>query len=98
MLATLRVAAGGSAPPIPFAARQGQGRARSGRGSRPARRTGKHRFGPRRLDDIVAPSCALAEPYATAPRFASVDSGRDMATSSACLPRLTVTDDRIEDR
>src|SRR3954469_15199082 len=67
MLATLRVAAGGSEPPIPFAARQGQGRARSGRESRPARRTGKHRFGPRRLDDIVAPGCGLAEPYATAP-------------------------------
>jgi hypothetical protein len=54
MLAALRVAAGGSAPPIPSAARQGQGRARSGRESRPACRTGKQGFGQERLDDIAA--------------------------------------------
>ena len=50
----LRVAAGGSAPPISFVARRGLGTARSGRESRLSDRTGKQDLRCRRLDDSVA--------------------------------------------
>src|SRR4051794_20786566 len=43
MLAMLRVAVGGCAPPIPYVARHGCGGIRSGRESRLADRTGKRR-------------------------------------------------------
>jgi hypothetical protein len=99
MLAALRVAAGGSAPPIPSAARQGQGRARSGRESRSACRTGKQGLGQGCLDDIAALRLLLGGAIRNGGfRFANVDDGRNMATSSACFPRLTVADDRVEDR
>src|SRR3954467_14994159 len=45
MLAALRVAAGGCAPPITSTARRGRARARSGRESRFASRTGKRGLG-----------------------------------------------------
>src|SRR3954470_13121667 len=48
----LRVAPGGSAPPIPCVARRGVGVARSGRESRCADRTGK-RMSDRRLDQCI---------------------------------------------
>src|SRR3954466_2035371 len=44
MLALLRVAVGGCAPPIPCVARQGEGTFRSGRESRPIDRTGKREW------------------------------------------------------
>ena len=44
MLALLRVAVGGCAPPIPSVARQGEGIVGSGRESRPADRTGKRQW------------------------------------------------------
>src|SRR5918993_4907152 len=53
MLAALRVAAGGRAPPVTAAARRGRGNARSGRESRPISRTGKQSAG-RRGDHAVA--------------------------------------------
>src|SRR3954454_6556251 len=34
----------------------------------------------------------------SASQFASVDDSRNIASSSPCFPRLTVTDDRVEDR
>ena len=77
MLAALRVAAGGSAPPIPSAARQGQRTARSGRESRPARRTGKQGLGQGRLDDIATRRLRFGRVIRnSASRFARVDSGR----------------------
>src|SRR3712207_7789997 len=54
MLALLRVAAAGCAPPIASAARRGRGLARSGRESRSVGRTGKQRIGGRRGHDAVA--------------------------------------------
>src|SRR3954447_25395619 len=50
----LRVAPGGSAPPISFVALRGLGAARSGRESRLTDRTGKLDLGGRRPDDAVA--------------------------------------------
>ena len=50
----LRVAPGGSAPPIPYVARRGLGVARSGRESRLADRTGKLDLRGCRADDNVA--------------------------------------------
>src|SRR4051795_12295968 len=44
MLALLRVAVGGCAPPIPYVARQGECTFRSGRESRPIDRTGKREW------------------------------------------------------
>src|SRR3954468_17241449 len=44
MLALLRVAVGGCAPPIPCVARRGERVVRSGQESRPADRTGKRRW------------------------------------------------------
>src|SRR4051812_44498933 len=99
MLAALRVAAGGSAPPIPFAARQGPSTARSGRESRPACRTGKQGLGQGRLDDIATHQLRLGGAIRnSASQFASVDDSRNIAASSPYFPRLPVTDDRVEDR
>src|SRR3954464_9229190 len=66
MLAALRVAGGSSAPPISFAARQGHGRARSGRESRPARRTGKQDLDKGAWTPSLHSDCGLAAPYTTA--------------------------------
>src|SRR3954469_1048984 len=97
MLAALRVAAGGSAPPIPSAARQGQGTARSGRESRPACRTGKQGL-EGRLDDLATRRLRLGGAIRnSASCFASGNDGRNIASLSPCFPRLTVTDDRVED-
>src|ERR1700680_4304511 len=54
MLAVLRVVPGGSAPPVPSAARRDGGVARSGRESRCAGRTGKLDFRYCRLDNRIA--------------------------------------------
>src|SRR3712207_1898887 len=54
MLALLRAAAAGCAPPIGAAARRGQDGVRSGRESRCASRTGEQGFGQGGLDDAVA--------------------------------------------
>jgi hypothetical protein len=97
MLAALRVAAGGSAPPIPSAARQGSGTARSGRESRPACRTGKQGLGQGCLDDIATHRLRLGGAIREASRFASVKDGRNIASSCPRFPRLPVTDDRVED-